>query len=101
MVFGDVNLRDNAGWNKKILGHATCCGGGWPYMHYFNQETGYGGAQYKKQTSDRICVELGCKSKKPCSEGSKDQCCVDDPKYMRKYVEDYAPSQSGTEKAEL
>jgi len=45
---------------------------------YFNADTGYGGQQYKKQTSDRICVELS----------------KDNYKYMRQYVNDFAPSSS-------
>ena len=40
VVFGDVNLRDTGKWDKKVMGFETCCGGGWPYLHYFNKETG-------------------------------------------------------------
>ena len=47
---------------------------------YFNADTGYQGKQYEKQTSDRICVELS----------------KDNYKYMRQYVNDFAPS-SGSE----
>ena len=66
-------------------------------MRYFNKETGYGGKQYEKKTSDRICVEL-----------SKDNF-----KYMREYVQDHStatgttaestptPSEGAQEKAEL
>ena len=68
------------------MGHATCCGGGWPYMHYWTKETGYAGKQYEKQTSDRICVELGCNNKIPCEDNPGFQCCSDDPKWMRKCV---------------
>ena len=92
VVFGDVNLRDNR--VKSIHGNAIAAGqGGWPYMRYFNKETGYVGAQYEKKTSDRICVEL-----------SKDNF-----KYMREYVQDHSTAtgtaaestEGAQEKAEL
>ena len=75
MVFGDVNLRADP--IRQIHGTDIPVGtGGWPYMRYFNADTGYEGKQYEKQTSDRICVELS----------------KDDYKYMRKYVNDFAPT---------
>jgi hypothetical protein len=33
--------------------------GGWPTVRYFNAETGYKGAPYKKKTSGSMCDELG------------------------------------------
>jgi len=33
--------------------------GGWPTIRYFNKETGYEGADYKKVTSEAMCTELG------------------------------------------
>ena len=74
-MFGDVNLRLDP--IREIHGENIPVGsGGWPYMRYFNSETGYTGRQYEKQTNDRICVEL-----------SKDNF-----KYMRQYVNDFAPA---------
>lgn len=33
--------------------------GGWPTVMYFNKETGYDGAPYKKKTEEAMCTELG------------------------------------------
>lgn len=75
VVFGDVNLRENR--IKTIHNVNIPVGtGGWPYMRYFNSDTGYEGAQYPKVTGDRICVELS----------------KDNYKYMRQYVNDYKPN---------
>ena len=50
-------------------------------MRYFNTDTGYEGRQYVKQTSERICVELS----------------KENGKYMRKYVNDFAPGAPSME----
>jgi len=67
VAFGDINLRD-----APIRGNHNPGKGGWPTIRYFNQETGYDGAEYKKLTSKAMCDELG------------------DQTYMRKYVKEYA-----------
>jgi len=44
--------------------------GGWPTIKYFNKDTGYEGAHYKKKTPKAMCDELG------------------DNEYMQQYVEE-------------
>jgi len=66
VVFGDVNLAQAQGTGSKW--HPGS--GGWPTVRYFNRDTGYDGAPYKKKTDKSMCDELG------------------DEKYMRAYVDE-------------
>jgi len=59
VVFGDINLRDGAVRSGPNGGDLGAGRGGWPTVRYFNKETGYDGAEYKKVTSDAMCTELG------------------------------------------
>lgn len=53
--FADICLRD-----VRISGPPYNPGqGGWPTVRYFNKKTGPDGEQYKQQTSERVCTELG------------------------------------------
>jgi len=64
--FGDINLSQ-----EQIRGNHSPGAGGWPTIRYFNKETGYEGAAYKKKTSKAMCEELG------------------DDDFMQAYVEEY------------
>jgi len=44
---------------QSIRGVHNPGAGGWPTIRYFNEETGYDGAPYKKKTSKSMCDELG------------------------------------------
>lgn len=60
MVFGDVSLSSDQ--VREIGGESQSPGaGGWPTIRYFNKETGYGGKEYTKKTSEAMCDELGPK----------------------------------------
>jgi hypothetical protein len=62
-----------------ICGEAQNPGrGGWPTHRYFNSDTGCGGKAYPKKTQERICVELS----------------KENGKYMREYVNDFAPKKT-------
>merc|ERR1719499_2870676 len=68
-MFGDINLSQSG--IREIHGEEQAPGaGGWPTVRYFNQDTGYGGAPYKKKTQKKMCDELG------------------DEQYMQLYVEE-------------
>lgn len=66
MVFADINLSE-----QSIRGNYNPGSGGWPTVRYFNKETGYEGAPYKKRTDKAMCDELG------------------DEQYMEDYVVDF------------
>lgn len=55
--FGDINLSKD-----RITGHHNPGAGGWPTVRYFNKDTGYEGASYKKKTRKSMCDELGDKN---------------------------------------
>jgi len=55
IAFGDVNLQQAPGTGSSWSPGS----GGWPTIRYFNKDTGYDGAPYKKKTSASMCDELG------------------------------------------
>jgi hypothetical protein len=66
VTFADVNLSEG-----QVSPDYQAGAGGWPTVRYFNAETGYKGAPYKKKTSGSMCDELG------------------NNQYMREYVEEF------------
>lgn len=58
VMFGDVTLSEDG--VQTAFGKPQSPGaGGWPTIRYYNKETGYGGAAYKKKTKASMCDELG------------------------------------------
>lgn len=59
VAFMDVNLsqeRITDGPNGEAYNPGK---GGWPTIHYFNEETGLAGGVYEKKTNGHMCDELG------------------------------------------